>query len=210
LLDEQGRTAEALATVREALAISRVVFIDEHPSIARLLTTYGSALLDAGEVEEAHAVFEDALARKRKQFGEDHVELAASLRGLALASLRRGETHKATDAMQRAEALTAAAHPPHHPHRLRITAAAAQVEAALGHHEAALRKAEAVLEPLQKHGGNGVPAAKLRFTMAQSLRALGRDEPRARALAEQAREALVGRDSSLLAEVIAFLAAPVD
>ena len=206
LYDLQGRKAEALATVREALAIARAVFPDEHPSIAALLTTYGDALYDAGEIEEAMAASEEAQSRKEKVYGPDHAEVAPPLRGVALAALRLGQRDRAAKTIRRAESLLSAAYPADHPQVILMTAAAAGIEAELGNHEVALRKAQSALEGLDKHESYAMPKAKLRFTMAKSLHALGRDKARVRALALESRKTLEEQGAPLLAEVDAFLA----
>ncbi|MEL7362343.1 MAG: tetratricopeptide repeat protein, partial [Bacteroidota bacterium] len=82
-LSDQGRHAEAEATQREGLAMSRA--LEREADIARDLRSLGDILTAAGQHAAAQLVLRDALARRVELFGAVHREVALTQVSLARA-----------------------------------------------------------------------------------------------------------------------------
>ena len=83
VLNDQRRLDEAEAVIREALAIQRKVFGEEHPDVSDSLFNLGAVLQGRGKLLEAEAAFRDSLAMRRKLMGNDHSVAEVTLRYLA-------------------------------------------------------------------------------------------------------------------------------
>ena len=68
---------------REAIAMNRDLFGDEHPELSTNLNNLGLLLRDTGEVEAAAELFEQVLDMDRKLLGPNHPYVAATLRRMS-------------------------------------------------------------------------------------------------------------------------------
>ncbi len=68
---------------REALAIRKQLYGDEHPAVAESLRCLGNDLWRQNREAEGIAAYRQALAMQRKLFGNEHLDVAYSLHGLA-------------------------------------------------------------------------------------------------------------------------------
>ena len=80
----QGKLDEAEPLYKEALAIDKKVFGDEHPNVAGDLNNLAELLRTQGKYDDAKPLQEEALAIRKKVLGEEHPEVAESLNNLAL------------------------------------------------------------------------------------------------------------------------------
>jgi tetratricopeptide (TPR) repeat protein len=97
-----GRTVEALALYREALAIKRIVFGDAHDSTLTTLNGLGAMLDRSGDPAAAEPVLREALAGRRALLGEDHPALASSMHNLARVMNRLERSEEAAPLARRA------------------------------------------------------------------------------------------------------------
>jgi serine/threonine protein kinase/tetratricopeptide (TPR) repeat protein len=78
-----GEYEKAQAMHREALAIRRRLFGNEHPDVAASLKNLASAIHLRSRWDEAEQMFREALAIRRKLLGNEHPDVAESLDALA-------------------------------------------------------------------------------------------------------------------------------
>src|SRR5262249_40239240 len=93
----QREFSEAEARAREALAIRRKIFGNDHPAIAESLTTLANALMDQDKTEEAKANLREALEIRKRRFGAEDPALAETLKSLVAVLL---DEHKPAEAEQ--------------------------------------------------------------------------------------------------------------
>ncbi|MEC4807193.1 MAG: CHAT domain-containing protein [Jaaginema sp. PMC 1079.18] len=79
----KGYYSEAESRSREVLAILREEVDENHPAIAKGLTSLARVYDFQGRYDEAEPLYQEALAINRKHFGESHPESILSLRILA-------------------------------------------------------------------------------------------------------------------------------
>lgn len=80
LYKQQGRLADAILSYREALAIAIAHFgTDDHPTVANLQTSLGTALLLHDQLDEAETLLSAALRTQEKSFGKNSSNLAPIL-----------------------------------------------------------------------------------------------------------------------------------
>ncbi len=85
---------------REALAIRRKIFGDEHADVATSLHNLANILSDQNKLAEAESMHAEALAIRRKLFGNEHPDVASSLYDLARVLRLEGKLTEA-ESMQR-------------------------------------------------------------------------------------------------------------
>ncbi len=90
LLEERGTYDESEKMYREALAMKRRVFGDNHPEVAMGLNNLAAALQDQGDLEHAETTYGEALAMQRDLLGELHPDVALTLNNLAFVQSDRG------------------------------------------------------------------------------------------------------------------------
>jgi tetratricopeptide (TPR) repeat protein/predicted Ser/Thr protein kinase len=98
LMEEQGRSMDALPVCRRALAAREAAYGPDHPRVATTLNNLGNALQGAGQLDEAAAVGERVLEMRRRLLGAEHPRVASALNNLGL-------TYKKMGDLDRAEAL---------------------------------------------------------------------------------------------------------
>ncbi|MBH8576113.1 tetratricopeptide repeat protein, partial [Nostocaceae cyanobacterium CENA369] len=83
LYDSQGRYNEAEPLYIQALALTRKLLGEEHPSVASSLNNLALLYYSQGRYSEAEPLYIQALALWRKLLGEEHPSVASSLNNLA-------------------------------------------------------------------------------------------------------------------------------
>ncbi len=86
-----GRSADALAHIREAYDLRRELLPPDHPDRQESLNNLAILLEGNGQVDEARRMYEDALASARKTLGERHQFVATILANLADLQDRMGQ-----------------------------------------------------------------------------------------------------------------------
>ncbi|MDP2307836.1 MAG: tetratricopeptide repeat protein [Pseudomonadota bacterium] len=106
LLDQAGRTEEALATFEQAAAAIAAGFPPDHPEHGYLAHNRGDAFLGAGLLPDAEAAYRSAWALKAAALGAGHPEVALTQARLAhvLAASERHDEAVALATMARAAA----------------------------------------------------------------------------------------------------------
>jgi serine/threonine protein kinase len=98
---------KAEAMHREALAIRRKLFGNEHLAVAKSLSSLASALRRDARFGESESLYREALAIRRKLQGNEHPDVADMLNGLAIVLQNQGRQaegvalHRKALAMQR-------------------------------------------------------------------------------------------------------------
>jgi tetratricopeptide (TPR) repeat protein len=158
-------------------------------------------------------LFERALAIKEKALGPEHSEVAGLLENVALAHHAVGRHDEAKALLERALVIKEKALGPGHPDVGLALVGLAKVAIAQHRPGDAVRLAQRALTLREEQGVVVDRIAEARFTLARALwdapADAGGDRARARALAEQARDALheLGEGSAAdLAEAEAWLA----
>jgi eukaryotic-like serine/threonine-protein kinase len=195
-----------------ALAIWENALGPEHPDVATSLNGLGTVAKLRGKYEQARALYERALAIREKVLGPEHSDVAASLHNLGVVADSLGEHERARALLERALAIWEKALGPEHPNvaypltslgetllaLAKPTDALPLLERALAirttHQvDPALPLLERALAIRTTHQVDPALLAGTRFALARALWTApaphGRDQPRARTLAEQARDA---------------------
>jgi tetratricopeptide (TPR) repeat protein/tRNA A-37 threonylcarbamoyl transferase component Bud32 len=84
LLEERAEFEEAERCFREALAIRRELYGDEHADVAIILDNLGTLLHFVGRNGEAERLLREALAIRRSVLDAEHSQIASSLNNLAM------------------------------------------------------------------------------------------------------------------------------
>ncbi|AUT03832.1 tetratricopeptide repeat protein [Nostoc sp. CENA543] len=83
LYRSQGKYSQAEPLHIQALALSRKLLGEEHPSVATSLNNLAALYRSQGRYSEAEPLYIEALALRRKLLGEEHPSVATSLNNLA-------------------------------------------------------------------------------------------------------------------------------
>jgi len=105
LLVEQGRAAEALPLLEEALTIQRAAFGDTHLYVAAAEINLGHASLALGDPDAADVRYTEGEKIFRKLYGDDNPALAVTLGRRARAAKARGALAAADSLLNRAVAM---------------------------------------------------------------------------------------------------------
>jgi eukaryotic-like serine/threonine-protein kinase len=211
--EAQGKEEDARDFLERALAITEKALGPDHPDVARWLYNLGRVAWQQAEYEEARKLFERALAIREKALGPDHTLVANLLEKLGNLAASQARYDEARDLHERALAITEKAREPDHPSVAASLTDLGAVLLGLGKPADAVLSLERALTICTTHEVDPASLAYTRFTLARALwdapATQGRDRPRARILAEQAREAFAalgeGKKAEL-AEVEAWLA----
>ena len=185
------RTDDAAEHFSRAVAISRSSLGESHPGLARALVGLGSAALESGRYAESIPSFDEAIEIATRVLGPEHIMVAWAKVNRAMARVR-SEDHAAAipdaeDALRVELEQLGADHPDVRLARVVLGQALVGVER--------YREAVDVLEPaLASMTSGSDPPPDLRaaaeFALAQALTGSGDPDPRARGLAEAARDRL--------------------
>jgi tetratricopeptide (TPR) repeat protein len=126
ILDEAGRSEEALSAFEETRSALSVVFPPHHPEHAYAAHNHGDALSAAGRLEEAEVAYREAILGKQRSLGPSHPETALSRSRRASVLARLGRPEAAEEALE-ALAMVQDALPSSHPFRQTIEAIASEI-----------------------------------------------------------------------------------
>ncbi|HEX8703798.1 MAG TPA: serine/threonine-protein kinase [Myxococcaceae bacterium] len=202
VLEGLGQYEQARQEYERTLAIQEKALGAEHGDLGDPLSGLGRLAEAQGRYEEARQKYERALALREKGLGAEHVQVANSLNELSsvLTVLKRYEEAERLSA--RARAVMEKALGPGHPELADSLLVAGRLRLARGKPEEAvplLEQALAISSPQLR--------ARSQFSLAQALWAVGKERPRAVALATQAREYWQGLGHPGLSEASRWLTA---
>ncbi|MEM9454812.1 MAG: serine/threonine-protein kinase [Myxococcota bacterium] len=208
-----GAHEDAKRMYEHALSIREEALGPTHPSVADSLNNLGNIYTKQGEYEEAEAMYELALAIRQETLGPNHSKVADNLGNLGLFRIQIDKHERAEVLMRRTLGIQEETLGPEHPQLANNLINLGEALLMQEKHNKAVEHLERASTLLTTKDIEPVLLADARFTLARALWGAspsgGRDRPRARALAEQARQTLAadGPDSAeRLAEVEQWLA----
>jgi tetratricopeptide (TPR) repeat protein len=210
VLGSQGDHEQAERYYRRALSTFEQALGAEHPHVASTLNNLGRVLAGRGDYEQAELQQRRALEIREKALGAEHPHVASSLTDLGNVFFDRGEHEQAEPYYRRALPIFEKTLGPDHPDVAAIVLNLGHVLERRGEHEQARLHHQRALRLLEKALGPDHPlVAEARFVLARTLWPDEPERPRARELAERAREGLAalgkGHEGRLV-EVEAWLA----
>jgi tetratricopeptide (TPR) repeat protein len=194
---EQGRLDEARRHAERSAEIARATFGSESSIFAEILGTLGSVLQEQGKLDEALERYRRGLSIAEAADPKGH-RVARFLSDIGEIQRRQGRLDEALASFRRASTLAESTLGPEHPDVVRAVLGLAEVELERREPETARTHAELAVTMLEAGKIDVTPnrqpleLAWARFLLAQALWPETEERPRAHALAEQARDALVG------------------
>ena len=201
VLARQGELDKARAHIERALAILKKALGNDHPELADTLNNLGLVLTRQGEPDKAWVHYERAIEILTKTLGPDHPDVAMSLNKLGLAFFRQGNPWLALRSHSKAVVILEQALGPNHPELASPNVGVAAAFLETGDPESALEYAERAVAIREATTVAPLLLAEARFILAQALWSTQFDRTRARALAEQARDALAAAEGPGHSEV---------
>jgi tetratricopeptide (TPR) repeat protein len=184
---KQGRLAEALDDIRRAVSAKEKTGGVNNPDVAVSLNNLALWLVLRGEMSEAVAPIERALMIVERGLGAEHPMTGIVSSNCADVFNSVGRFSEAHRAAARALAIL---EPGRHPEDLSLASPLAALGVAclgMGQADQALPLLERAVAIRDLKENDPVQLGDARFALARALAAVGRDRPRARALAERAR-----------------------
>ena len=188
VLLDQGKLDEALDHLKKALVILETNVGTDHQDVGAALNNIGRVLARQGQLDEALTHYERALAVKEKSLGKIHPRIAASLNNIGSLLHQQGKLEQARTYHQRSLAVWEESFGPDHSELGHALVGLAVVELDLKDFDAARAHAERAVALREAGEFAPAPLAGARFVLAQCLWTDRASRPRARALAEQARD----------------------
>ncbi len=183
-LRQLGEHNEALAIHRRAIAIREKHLGPHHRGVGISLNNMGDVLLALGSYDEAQRVYERAVEIFTEALGPDHPHVMFPLSGLARVLIRRRQLDIAEPMAKRALAVFEHVNGPEHPRLTRPLRVLAELQLARKKPDASMALLERALSLAL---ANPSTAAHIKYSMATTLWATGKQRPRAIALATEAR-----------------------
>jgi serine/threonine protein kinase len=184
-----GRPEAAERLHRQALGVRRSKLGPDHPEVAESLRNLAWAVADQGRAEEALVLAGQAQQVAARRLAPEHPEHGTHAAMVASILLEAGKPREALEQAEKAIGILDARGPgPNASIDARRSQGRALRE--LGRHEASIEGLERTLASALEHDAASNETALVRFELAQSLRAAGRDPERARKLGEEARDVL--------------------
>lgn len=181
-LRESGKASEGVEAAKRSLALMEKVLSPNHPDVAAAVNNLGSALADLGRFDEAAPYFQRSVELRERLFGKDALVLATPHYNLGELALRRGDGQTALEEYGRARAIVEKAQGPDEDDVWDSRMGEGLALGLLGRHDEAVDTLERTLVELEKRKLPAWNLAQAKLGLAQSLRALKRDEPRVVAL----------------------------
>jgi serine/threonine protein kinase/tetratricopeptide (TPR) repeat protein len=113
--DRLGRSADAEALHRRALAIREQALGPGHGDVAFSLNNLASVLWAQGRTDDAMAMFERALAIRERAYGPAHPAVGNTINNMAVLNIKAGKLPEAEALLRRALAVQEATSGPDHP-----------------------------------------------------------------------------------------------
>ncbi|MBL8935751.1 MAG: serine/threonine protein kinase [Archangium sp.] len=177
-LRESGKPTEGVEAAKRSLALMEKVLSPNHPDVAAAVNNLGSALADLGRLDEAAPFFQRAVELRERLFGKDALVLATPHYNLGELAFRRGDGKTALEAYGRARAIVENARGPDEDDVWDARMGEGLALGLLGRHAEAIAELERVVPELEKRKLPAWNIAQAKLGLAQSLRALKKDEPR--------------------------------
>ena len=150
---------------------------------AKLISSYGDALMKAGRFKEGEAQYRRAQAIREKLLPADHVERALGVQRIAAALVIQKRAAEALPLLQQAHPIVERAFPPLRREAIEGVRFFAMAEKELGHNERALELYREVhARRLKVHGAESLMEINARAEIAEVLSNLGRSEEAIREL----------------------------
>ncbi|MCH9681446.1 MAG: serine/threonine-protein kinase, partial [Deltaproteobacteria bacterium] len=203
-----GRYEEAVDYYQQSLAIREKISDPDDPRLATVWLNFGAKLKDVQRYDEALAYLRRARASLEHSKG-DHLWTARALMSTGSVLKVRGEQVEAVQMYEEALAMLRRIYDPSYVEVTRTQAALGEVLVEFQDYDRGREHLEQSLRGMLEGGGSPTDLAFTRFALALSLRGLGQEPTRARALVEQAREfwrAHASTSKEELADADAFLA----
>ncbi|MBX7084753.1 MAG: tetratricopeptide repeat protein, partial [Nannocystaceae bacterium] len=182
-LDDLSRHDEAIAALRESLAIRRTVLGPDHPEVAEGLANLSKALVAAGNDDEGERELLAAIALRERIFGPEHVSIARALVNLSIIDQHRERPAVAVEHLERAQRIFEHEYGASSPLVATVHHNLSSVLIELGRQQEGLQHAEqAYAQRRVKDGENALLTLQSRSLRAEAMFALGRTDE---ALAEQ-------------------------
>ncbi|MEM9463559.1 MAG: serine/threonine-protein kinase [Myxococcota bacterium] len=189
-----GEYEQAKLHLQRALRIREKALGPDHPRVATSLDNLGNVFKRLGEYEHTKQHYQRALRIFEKALGPDHPDVAMSLNNLGTVFKRLGEYEQAKQHFERALRIQEKVLGSDHPDVAYLLVGLAEV--ALAQHDPTVAREHAERAVSIREKGSVAPEllADTRFALARALWSDKTQRVRARALAEQAREALVAAE----------------
>jgi len=100
VLQEKGKSADAEAAFREALAMQVDLLGEDHPEVVTTLSNLGNVLANQNRYDEAEALLTKGLGLLRKLYGDEHIAVATQINNIAAFYKSKGDL-EAAEASQR-------------------------------------------------------------------------------------------------------------
>ncbi len=181
-LAHMGEYAQAVAVDERVLAVVERTRGTDNDDFGFALSTLGEARSAMGDHEGAVALCTRALAIREKALGPDHPSIASVLAYLGHATARLGQLDAARPLLERALAVREKAQGASHPDLSEPLLYLGDLALARG---APAEAAALVERALALHDPDS--EGEVELTLAEALWKIGKDRPRARTLADQAR-----------------------
>jgi tetratricopeptide (TPR) repeat protein/tRNA A-37 threonylcarbamoyl transferase component Bud32 len=192
-----GEYDEAMRLYTRSVEMQVTALGEDHPVVAGSLANLATIQHRRGEHDEAIVLYGRALAIQEATLRENHPELAATYNDLASAHESKREYDAAIRLYTRALTIWEAALGPDDPELARALQGLGDVYLAAGRSRECLAPLERALKLREGGASTGERIGRTRFSLARCLWASDGDRPRARALAELAREDFAGVEAML-------------
>ena len=191
ILQERGADEEAALLYARARDLYARALGEDHPKVAECLHNLATVRFTRGEYGESAALLVRAIGLyERASADAGNLDLANSLAALGEVRSATGAHAEALALFSRARAMIERSAGADHPNMAIVLQGLGTALVGLGRTSEAVGPIEQALAIGAAFGANAAELAEPRFVLAQALAST--DLPRARALAEQAREGLAG------------------
>ena len=194
LYNSQGEYEEARMCHQRALAIREEALGVDHPDVAFSLNNLGNVYSSQGAYEKAEEYYQRALGVWERALGVEHPDLAYSLINLGEVYSSQRKYEKAKGYYRRALQIQGKTQGADHPLVAYSLVGLATVALQTGGSKSARAYAERAVLIREAAKVASEMLAEARFVLARALWSARHERARARALAEQAREALVAAE----------------
>jgi tetratricopeptide (TPR) repeat protein len=186
--NQQGRRAEALALIKEALAIKETFLPPDSPDIGLGKITMAESLAHLGDPAAALREDEQALQIFTHAYGPNSTQAAMALNNIGEYLSDLGRHEEALQSFRRALPIWEVLHGPRHPFVAYALTGIGRALVELGHPDAALKPLERALEIRLTQEPDAGTVAETRFALALALWRTGGDPVRAGELARRSLE----------------------
>jgi tetratricopeptide (TPR) repeat protein len=184
----RGALEEAQMHASRAVALQERSFGAEHPELAPTLGNLGNIAIVRGDHDAAAGYYQRALALQEVALGPEHPDVAGTVANLASVDLTRGDLDTAGDRFARALTIWEKHLDADHPVVGYALAGLGRVRVEQARHRDAVALLERALAIRERGPSQPEDLAGTRFDLARALWDGAGDRPRARALAETARD----------------------